>query len=239
MNLTELDAIVLKGMRYNETSKIISLFTENSGKINFIAKGVRSIKSGQCGVFEDMNLIRISFYNKTNRSLQVINKSESIDTHNNIKCNLDKLEYAYRILEIMNNLTHNFDINPKVFKLLRNSLSYLNGNDFDGFNVYLYFQLNFAEISGIGLKSNLEFSQKNVNFYETFSYKIELNRYGELLNNNLLKILNSNIEDICLYKFSKNDCIKFIDLMDNYLFNNFDTKYFFNTKNIFKTININ
>jgi len=85
MNFKENEAIVIKGMKYNETSKIISLFTEEFGKVNFIAKGVRNSKSNQCGVFEEMNHIRIIFNNKTNRSLQVINKSENINTFIKIK----------------------------------------------------------------------------------------------------------------------------------------------------------
>jgi DNA repair protein RecO (recombination protein O) len=239
MNLVECEAIVLKGMKYNESSKIISLFTEDSGKISFIAKGVRDIKSGQCGVFDDMNLIKISFNNKTSRSLQTINKAENINAFGNIKINLDKLEYGYRIIEIMNNLTFDFDVNSKGFHLIKKSLNHLNNDIIQPYNVYLYFQLNFAELSGVGLKSNLEFSEKKVNFNETFSYNLEFNKYGDLLNNNLFNILNGNIEKIETYNFSKSECARFYNLMDNYLFDNFDSKSFFKSKNIFRKINDN
>ncbi len=237
MNFKDCEAIVLKGMKYNESSKILSLFTEDFGKVNFLAKGVRSMKSNQCGVFDDMNHIRIFFNNRTNNSLQVINKSENINVFNMIKINLDKLEYAYRILEIMNNLTYDFDSSSKLFGLLKNVFYFLNTDLYESHNVYMFFQLNFAEISGIGLKShpaiNFQTEKKN----ETFSDKMTLNRYERIFDDKLINILGKEQENIENYKFNKNESVSIINSLDDYLHQNIDSKYFFKTKHIFQKLN--
>jgi DNA repair protein RecO (recombination protein O) len=237
MNFKVCEAIVIKGMRYNETSKILSLFTDEFGKVNFLAKGVRNAKSNQCGVFEEMNHIRIYFNNKINRSLQVINKSENISTYKNIKSDLEKLEYAFRIIEIMNNLTFDFDSSSKLFNLLKNVLYLLNSDLYQCHNVYLYFQLNFADLSGVGLKFHPYLNENSDKIYETFSEKKEFNIYDNIFDKQLVKILGENQENIENYKFNKSECAKFIGTIDDYLHQNIDSKYFFKSKYIFQKIN--
>jgi DNA repair protein RecO (recombination protein O) len=237
MNFKENEAIVIKGMKYNETSKIISLFTEEYGKVNFLAKGVRNSKSNQCGVFEEMNHIRIIFNNKTNRNLQVINKSENIITFSNIKSNLEKLEYAYRILEIMNNLTIDFDSGIKLFGLLKDVLYFLDSDSFESYNIYLFFQLNFAELSGVGLIFHPSFNNKSLRVSETFSNKNEFNIYDKILNEQLMEILGKNQENIENYKFKKSECVGLINYLDEYLHHNIDSKFFYKSKHIFQKIN--
>jgi len=237
MNFKECEAIVLKGMKYNESSKILSLFTHDFGKVSFLAKGVRNVKSNQCGVFEDMNLIRIFFNNKTNRSLQVINKSENISTFRNIKTDLEKLEFAYRILEIMNNLTFDFDTSSKLFLLLKSVLYLLNSELYEGHNVYLYFQLNFAELSGVGLKSHPSVNHFSDKINETFSGKMVFNTYEKIFDKELVDILGEKQENIENYKFKKNESEKIINSLDNYLHHHIDSNYFFKSKHIFQKIN--
>jgi DNA repair protein RecO (recombination protein O) len=59
MSLTNTEAFVLKGFRYRDTSKIVTLFTTDYGKFNAIVKGARNFKSKFCGIFENIKTTEI------------------------------------------------------------------------------------------------------------------------------------------------------------------------------------
>jgi len=48
---------VLKKRKYRETSKLITIFSENAGKLNLIAKGVRTPKSKTSAILEPINSV--------------------------------------------------------------------------------------------------------------------------------------------------------------------------------------
>ncbi|MEO6696024.1 MAG: DNA repair protein RecO, partial [Ignavibacteria bacterium] len=72
MPIVKTDAFVLKSFRYGDTSKIVTLFTEDFGKISAIVKGARNFKSKLCGVLESMNYINAIIYLKSSRELQLV-----------------------------------------------------------------------------------------------------------------------------------------------------------------------
>ena len=73
------EAIVLSKLDYRDTSKIANLFTEDFGKISVIIKGARSPKSKTGKIVDPLNHIRIVYYNKESRDLQLISDAESIN----------------------------------------------------------------------------------------------------------------------------------------------------------------
>ncbi|MBK8550925.1 MAG: DNA repair protein RecO [Ignavibacteria bacterium] len=102
MSIVKTEAFVLKSFRYGETSKIVTLFTKDFGKMNAIVKGARNFKSKLCGTLESMNHINAVIYLKDNRDLQLISSAEYKKSYSNIIADFDKLEVAYQIIEIMN-----------------------------------------------------------------------------------------------------------------------------------------
>ena len=76
MNNLKTDAFILSGFKYGDTSKIVTLFSEEAGKFSAIVKGVRNNKSKLGGVFENMNHVNVIFSKKENRDLQFISKAE-------------------------------------------------------------------------------------------------------------------------------------------------------------------
>jgi len=240
MSLTETESVVLKGMKYNDSSKIVSLYTKDFGKFNALIKGVRSTRSGQCGNYEDFNYIKIFFNYKSNRELQVINKSECLDTYQNIKTDLKKLEPAYIILGIINKLNHEYDANSKVFELLVNSLLYLNGNLQNNISVYVYFLINFIELSGISLKPNPDKIQRTEGkVSETFNGDFGLNSNKELYIQKLNRMFEKGIENINNFNLEVPELENIRSYLDNYIDYNFDIKNIYISKYIFKKINEN
>jgi len=82
--IIETEAIILQAKKYSDSSKIITLYSKNFGKITLIAKGAFSIKSSFGGCLEPLSFVNISFYHKSNSNLHLLKTAEIITHHNKI-----------------------------------------------------------------------------------------------------------------------------------------------------------
>ncbi len=115
MQIIKTDAFVLKSFKYGETSKIVTLFTKDHGKLNAIVKGVRNYKSRICGTMESMNYISAVIYLKESRDLQLVSNAEYKRSFKGIVNNIDKIEIAYNIIELLNkSVVENYDLYPTI-----------------------------------------------------------------------------------------------------------------------------
>ncbi len=149
MSVVKTEAFVIKGFRYGETSKIITLYSRDYGKFNALIKSTRSIKSKTSGVFDNLNYISLVFNRKENRDLQFVSKGECINSFSKTKSDLDKLNVSYRILELIYNSTHDYDTNEELFDLLNICLSKVNACEKNSGNFLLFFQANLTKLMGI------------------------------------------------------------------------------------------
>jgi DNA repair protein RecO (recombination protein O) len=122
------EAVVLSKMNYGDTSSIVSLFTKDEGKISAIAKGSRSPKSKYGRIIDPINYLLVVFYKKDSREVQLISGAEILDYYPEIKTDLEKLKYAYAIIELVKDLYAEHDVNKTLFKGLVRILSKLNSS---------------------------------------------------------------------------------------------------------------
>lgn len=64
MALEKHRAVVVRTMKYGETSKIVTLYSLRAGLIKLIAKGVRKAKSRLGGILEPLNVVEVIFITK-------------------------------------------------------------------------------------------------------------------------------------------------------------------------------
>jgi DNA repair protein RecO (recombination protein O) len=149
MSIVKTEAFILKGFRYGESSKIITFYSKDYGKLSGIVKATRTMKSKFGGAAESINYVRIIFNKKENRELQFITGAECIDPFSKIKADLDKLNAAFRILELLNHAVHDYDTNLQLFELLHETLLMLNTAEANFENYLLYFQVKLVKLLGI------------------------------------------------------------------------------------------
>lgn len=95
-------ALVLKSINWKESSKIVSLYTREKGRVDVIAKGVRRKNHPQSANFEALNLLETIIYFSDNRELQNIGETALIDSFNKVRTDLEKTAIGLAILELMN-----------------------------------------------------------------------------------------------------------------------------------------
>lgn len=95
-------AIVLKRSNVGEADRIVTLLTEEQGKITCIAKGVRKINSSNRANLEPGNLI--TAYLITTKSLPILTQTRLINDFASSKQTLVKMRQLTQILEMLDRL---------------------------------------------------------------------------------------------------------------------------------------
>ncbi len=146
--LTKTDAIVLKSMKYGDTSKIVSFYTRRYGKLKGIAKGARRANNKFGSALEPFSLVSLVFYRKENRELHLISQCDSIDSYRKLHDDLDRLMAGLAVLELVDRLTHGEEENQPLFALLSETLSALNEAARNYQSLQRAFQLKCAALFG-------------------------------------------------------------------------------------------
>lgn len=123
------EAVVLSKMNYGDTSSIVSLFTEDYGKVSLIVKGARSPKSKYGKIVDPLNYLSIVFYKKESREIQLLSQADLIEHYQRIKSDIDRIEYALAVIELVKYILADLEANKKIFKATIRILSRLNRGD--------------------------------------------------------------------------------------------------------------
>ena len=127
MELDSLDSIVLKRIKFGDTSLIATLFTRDRGKIGIIAKGARAAKSkrGLASALEPLNRIEAVVYFKSSRSLQILSSGDIIDDASAVKSDYDKLTAGMSVVSVVDRYVVESVPSIAVWNLLNRALQRL------------------------------------------------------------------------------------------------------------------
>ena len=125
MSLKKTNGIILKTRRQGETSKIITIYTRDYGKISLVAKGSRSIKSRHWGTLEPFTHIALVFYHKENRELQFLSQADIVQSFDPVRAQLGKMSLASIMCDLVNRVEVGEAVNPQLFGLLLDSITSL------------------------------------------------------------------------------------------------------------------
>ena len=148
MAINKTHAIILHSRKQGETSKILSIFSQNFGKLSVMVKGSRSIKSRYWGVLEVFNYVSIVFYRKETRNLQYVSNAEIINHFPNIHSQLGKMALAAIPCEIIERSEEREHNNPKLFTLLLDTFQALEKEETGLRNIIRSFLVKYLDISG-------------------------------------------------------------------------------------------
>lgn len=121
--------IVLSEMDYQESSKILHLYTEKLGKISVIARGALRARSPMISLTQTGT--HAVFYLRPGRSFYYLQGGKLIDSHLELRDRYRSMIASALLLEIVHKTTLEGRGNPKIYGLLSKSLAYLNkyGNE--------------------------------------------------------------------------------------------------------------
>ncbi|WP_246566337.1 DNA repair protein RecO [Tissierella simiarum] len=248
--MSKTQGIVLKEIRFKETSKILNIYTKKFGRIHAMARGAYKPKSQLIANTQPFSLNEYDFYKGKN--FYYITQADIIDSFYSIRENMEKLIYGYYMLELVEKSTPEEEENEKLFLLLEKGLRVLSKLDKDFLKFIVSYELKF--ISFLGYKpyiekcvvcknedtSNIKFSIKeggiicsNCSIMEPYSERMDKYMYEvmkTLLYTPLNKIIQINIPKDVMFNLH--------DILVKYILYNIDRKEF-NSLNLMKSLENN
>ncbi len=144
------DAIILRSMRYGDTSKIVTAFTRGHGRVSFIAKGARSRQNRFGSSLEPLTHAQLVFYHKQGRDLQLLSQADTITSFRHIGDDHHRLASGFTMIELVHATTHDEERHEEVLDLLLAALAWMNSPDTADDEVLLHFILRFTALLGFG-----------------------------------------------------------------------------------------
>ncbi len=151
MEPASLDSIVLKRVKFGDTSIIATLFTREQGKISVIAKGARAFKSnrGLAAALEPLNRIEAVVLSKSTRDIQILSSAEIIEDFYSIKQDYDRMEAATRIALHLDRNLFEKDISASIWADLLSALENISTCEVESIrSVELKFRADLLASSG-------------------------------------------------------------------------------------------
>lgn len=233
MPIVKTRAVILKCDNYRETSKIITFFTDSHGKLKGIAKGVRNSKTRWGGALQSMALVNVMFYYKETRTLHLISGAEHLITLNSIYDDYEKMQMGYRMIELVNRTTAEYQENTNIYNLLANSLQILESATKNYVNVLFNFEFRLLNLLGYNIRlgelpgGSVEINGQNRYFYE--------NRFSAGDHSTLEVLSEGNFNQLMSLNISKQQVFALEKFFENYMRDHFEYAGFSNAKKVFNS----
>lgn len=120
-------AIVLRVIEFSESSCVVTLFTEDFGKVGALAKGARRPKSAFEGAIDLLALIRIVFLRKSSDALDLLTEGKLERRFRSAERDLARLYAGYYVAELLAELTDAGDPHRELFAAADETLLALDG----------------------------------------------------------------------------------------------------------------
>ncbi len=140
-------AIVLRSWPFGESDKIVSFLTESYGKVTGIAKGAKRSRRRFANTLEPFNLVHLRLQDRPHTSLAFIHACDLTRTFKDLTANLEKIAYAFYLLEITGELSSEREENRPLFKHLKEGLIFLEEEQASG-AFLIFFELRLLQLSG-------------------------------------------------------------------------------------------
>lgn len=116
---------VVKRINLGEADRFVTLFTQNNGKVEVLAKGVRKITSRRSSHIELLNLVRFNSV-RTSKNF-ILTEIDLINSFEGRKDTLKQCEVAFLVCELVDNLCPFGQVNKELFTLVG---IFLNGGEY-------------------------------------------------------------------------------------------------------------
>jgi len=112
------EGVVLRGVDFSETSRIVTFLTPDRGRLACIAKGVRRKNSPMAAVLGTLNRVELMYYWKDGRAVQTLAEAALLDGFGEIKKDLAKSAFAAFPLEIASKVAHENEPSEELYAAL-------------------------------------------------------------------------------------------------------------------------
>ncbi|MBI2425254.1 MAG: DNA repair protein RecO [Candidatus Hydrogenedentes bacterium] len=158
------EAIVLRGVDFSETSRILTLLTPHRGKIGCLARGMRRKNSPLAAVLDSYNRVEVVYAWKDGRNVQNLIEASLLDAWQPMKRDLESGAYASLILELAMKTVHENEPSQMVYDMVVQGFGALAQSGGDARAKCAWLVLQLLRISGFApsLEGGLQCAEQAV-----------------------------------------------------------------------------
>ena len=116
MSMERATALVIRGADFSETSRIVTLWTKELGKVRALAKGGRRLKSNFDVALDLLTVCDIVLIRKSSGSLDLLTEAQVQERFPQLRRDLGALYAAYYVAEMLGDWTQDHDPHAKLFE---------------------------------------------------------------------------------------------------------------------------
>lgn len=109
MSAEKTEGVVIRQVDWSESSRIVTIFTKDFGKVSGVAKGAKRLKSSFESAIDLLAQCRVMFIAKSGSSLNIWTETQLISRYRPSPKSLGALYSGYYIAELLNALTEEND----------------------------------------------------------------------------------------------------------------------------------
>jgi len=196
-------AIVIKSIKYRDTSLIVTCYTKNCGIKTYLLKGVLKSRKAKIkpAYFQPLMQLNLTVNHNSKGSLNFIRDIEILHFYNSIYTDIKKQTIALFLAEIIYYAIREEEQNSTLYKYLETSFLWLDTHD-NVSNFHLLFLLNLTKFLGFYPETNLS----NKIYFDLLEGNFTNFNKGNLVSgNNLIqfkKLLGINFDVLHTIDFS-------------------------------------
>jgi DNA repair protein RecO (recombination protein O) len=108
-------ALVIRATDFSETSRVVTLWTKEAGKVRALAKGGRRLKSNFDVALDLLTVCGIVFIRKSSSSLDLLTEARVEERFAQLRTDIHALNAAYYVAEMLGDWTQDHDPHPILF----------------------------------------------------------------------------------------------------------------------------
>jgi DNA repair protein RecO (recombination protein O) len=108
-------ALVVRGSDWSESSRIVTVFTREFGRVRGLAKGGRRLRSGFEIAFDLLSLCHVVFLRKASGGLDLFTEAQLVERFPVLRKELPALNAGYYVAELLADGTQDYDPHPALF----------------------------------------------------------------------------------------------------------------------------
>lgn len=118
---------IIKRTNTSEADRYITILTQNNGKIDVLAKGVRKLSSKRAAQLELLNKISFQAVGKNQNGRMILADTRLIESHTRLKNTLESMKMLFTICELIAVLCPAYQKQEDVFSLVDKTLEGMGG----------------------------------------------------------------------------------------------------------------
>ena len=160
--------IVLRTVKYGETSVIVSILTSSFGMQSYIVNGVRTqSKTSKAHFFQPSSMLDMEVYHNELKNLQRIKELKWSYLYRHILSDVTKNSVALYMVELLHKCLKQPEVNTDLFHFCEDAFIRLDVAERDiTANFPLYFGIQLAHFLGLSIQDNYSSEKKYFNIKE-------------------------------------------------------------------------